>query len=157
MAHAAPASGTRDGTGTGRPHPAGRQLPEGRGGLRRPGRAAWSLPLLLGVLYGFWAAQMDRNGGGNPRWSGPITTGNVFFGVISGLVVAALCFLLHRISHRLPPEARALGWGAFAGATLGYLYALTNASVVRTVVVGILTAAGVCAMTFYWHHTSRSA
>ncbi len=163
MAHAAPASSGR-GTGarhpgprppgdTARAHPA---LREGRTPptARRLTTAAWSLPLLLGILYGLWAAQIDRNTG-NPRYAGPISTGNVVFGVVSGLVVAALCFLLHQVSPRLPREGRALSWALFAGAAFGYLYSLTTAPVFRTVVIAILTAGGVFAMTFYRYYTSE--
>lgn len=152
MAHAAPVSGARGTRRRGRHRPPARHATPG---ALRLTTASWSLPLLLGILYGFWAAQIDRNNGGDPRYAGPISTGNVVFGVVSGLVVAALCFVLHQASRRLPREGRALAWGLFAGAAFGYLYSLTNASVWRTVIIGILMAAGVFAITFYRYYTSE--
>lgn len=123
--------------------------PGGPRGLRRgPSPAAVWLPLLLGVLYGLWACAIERD-------AGPITAGNVLFGVFSGLTVAVLAFLMHQVSPRLPGEARAAAWGALSGAAFGYMYSLTGASVIRTVVIAILTGVGITATTFYHYHTSE--
>jgi hypothetical protein len=156
MAQLAPESGATVRQARRRPGTAP-QLPEGRAPGRR-GRtpAAWRLPLLLGVVYGLWVFQMDRGGpAGRTRYAYPITTGDVLAGVISGLVVAALAFLLHRVRHRLPRAGRALGWAALAGLSLGWLYSLSHASVLRTVILALGVAAGTYLTTWYRYHTSE--
>lgn len=147
MAHSVPSSGT---TG---PEP--RRLPAGQSaagppGRRRIGTAAWMVPLLLGIVYGFWAAEVRRS---TPT-PGPISTGNVVFGVVSGIVVAALAFLLHQLPRRVPMELRALAWGGFAGVAFGYVYSLSDASMFRTVLIALLTAGGITVMTYYRYYTT---
>lgn len=106
------------------------------------------LALLMGVVYGLWACAIRRDGG-------PITTGNVMFGVVTGLVFAALMFALHRVAPALPRELRALSWTAFTGVTFGYLYSLGGASVLRSTVMALVVAAGVFAVTFYRYYTAE--
>ena len=119
---------------------------------RRRGLAGLGWPLTLGVLYGLWAAQIERS---TPR-PGPISTGNVVFGVVSGLVVTTLAFLLRRMPRRLSAELRAAAWAVFSGSGLSYLYSVTEAPVVRTVVIGILTAGGIFVIAYYFFHTRGS-
>ncbi|GHH70628.1 hypothetical protein GCM10018793_04960 [Streptomyces sulfonofaciens] len=116
--------------------------------IRPRSTASWSLPLTLGILYGLWAAMIDRS-------AGPITTGNVLFGVFSGLAVALSAFALHQVSPRLPRVRRAFSWGAFTGVTFGWMYSITDAPHIRTVVISILAAAGTVAMTSYFYHVSE--
>ncbi|MEU6824033.1 hypothetical protein ABZ921_25670 [Streptomyces atriruber] len=106
------------------------------------------LALLMGVVYGLWACAIRRDGG-------PITTGNVMFGVVTGLVFAALMFALHRVAPALPRELRALSWTAFAGISFGFLYSLAGASVLRSVGMALVVAAGVFAVTFYRYYTTE--
>ncbi|MFH8608688.1 hypothetical protein ACH4D5_14540 [Streptomyces sp. NPDC018029] len=111
--------------------------------------ARWAgLALLAGVVYGLWACAIRRDGG-------PITTGNVLFGVVTGLVFAALMFALHRVAPALPRELRALSWTAFAGIAFGFLYSLGGASVLRSTVMALVVAAGVFAVTFYRYYTTE--
>ncbi|GHJ40365.1 hypothetical protein [Streptomyces sp. TS71-3] len=117
-------------------------------GIRPRSTGAWSLPLTLGIAYGFWSSMIERD-------AGPITTGNVLFGVFNGLAVALLCYALHQASPLLPRELRAFSWGAFAGITFGWIYSLTDAPHIRTVIISILTAAGTMAMTYYWYHVTE--
>jgi hypothetical protein len=111
--------------------------------------AAWAVPLLVGILYGFWSSEIERNAPG----PSPITAGNVVLGVVSGLVVALIAFLLHRMPRRLPRELRSFAWGAFAGVSFGYLYSLTGTNLFRTFVVGILTCVGITVMMSYRYQT----
>ncbi|AZM54433.1 hypothetical protein DMA15_19230 [Streptomyces sp. WAC 01529] len=111
--------------------------------------ARWAgLALLMGVVYGLWACAIRRDGG-------PITTGNVLFGVVSGLVFAALMIAVHRVAPTLPRELRALSWAAFAGVTFGFLYSLAGASVLRCTAMALAVAAGVFAVTFYRYYTTE--
>ncbi|MFE0174732.1 hypothetical protein ACFWZ2_20650 [Streptomyces sp. NPDC059002] len=117
-------------------------------GSRAAASAHWAGPVLLGIVYGIWAAGIRRD-------AGPITTGNVLFGVVTGVIVAAVFVALHRVAPALPRELRALSWTAFAGIAFGYLYSLTGASILRSVVMSLLVAAGVFAVTFYRYYTTE--
>ncbi|MGW5734700.1 MULTISPECIES: hypothetical protein [Streptomyces] len=104
--------------------------------------------VLLGAVYGIWAAGIARD-------AGPITTGNVLLGVVAGLVFAAAFMGLRTIAPRLPRELRAAAWAAFAGIAFGYLYSLTDATILRSVAMSLAVTAGVFAMVFYRYYTSE--
>ncbi|MGA4840703.1 hypothetical protein [Streptomyces sp. G45] len=107
---------------------------------------AWAGPVLLAVVYGVWAAGIHRDGG-------PITGSNVLYGVVTGVVFAALYVAVRRLAPGLPRELRAAAWAAFAGVSFGFLYSLTDASVLRSVVMAGVVAAGVFAAAFYHFYT----
>lgn len=104
------------------------------------------LPLLLGIVYGFWTSGIRRVGE-------PITTGNVMFGVVTGLLFAAVFFALHRFAPALPRELRALSWTAFAGIAFGFLYSQTDASVLRSVGMSLAVSALTFVAVFYRYYT----
>ncbi|MCX5082945.1 hypothetical protein ACFC18_20370 [Streptomyces sp. NPDC056121] len=133
MAHAAPASGT-----------------SGLRSMAAGSRLSMALPLLLGIVYGIWASGIRRDAG--PTIAG-ITTGNVLFGFLTGIIVAVVTFGIHRASFRLPRELRAVTWAAWAGIAFGYLYSLTDASVLRSTIMALVVAAGVFAAMFYHYYT----
>ncbi|MEV0125041.1 hypothetical protein AB0I16_26490 [Streptomyces sp. NPDC050703] len=115
---------------------------------RSASAAAWALPLLLGLAYGFWVATTRIHGG-------PVTVGKVLLGVLSGLVLTALVTALHRVGRRLPRGLRALSWAVLAGAALGFLYNQSGKSVLACVAVSLALAAGTFAMTYYRYCTSE--
>ncbi|MFD4630712.1 hypothetical protein ACFVYR_24725 [Streptomyces sp. NPDC058284] len=140
MAHAAPVyPAPAPGSGTHPTHSA-----------HRSGTSAlWAgLPLLLGVVYGIWASGIRRDGG-------PITTGNVVLGVVTGVIFAVVFFTLHRMAPALPRELRALSWMAFTGIAIGFLHSLTGSSVLWSVVLGLVVGAGVFVMVFYRYYTTE--
>ncbi|QEV19183.1 hypothetical protein [Streptomyces alboniger] len=140
MAHAAPVHSRRS-------RHSGPATP--RSGAASTPAARWAgLALLMGVVYGLWACAIRRDGG-------PITTGNVLFGVVTGLLFAALMLAVHRVAPTLPRELRALSWAAFAGVAFGFLYSLAGASVLRSTVMALLIAGGVFAVTFYRYYTTE--
>ncbi|MFD0413008.1 hypothetical protein [Streptomyces sp. NPDC127108] len=106
----------------------------------------WAGPALLAVVYGLWAAANNRGGG-------PITGGNVLFGVVSGIAFGALYVAVRRVAPALPRELRAAAWATFAGVSFGFLYSLTDASVLRSVGMAGAVAASVFAVTFYRFYT----
>ncbi|MFD9910680.1 hypothetical protein [Streptomyces sp. NPDC059063] len=108
--------------------------------------AAWAGPVLLGVVYGVWAAGIHRDGG-------PITGFNVLYGVVTGVVFALLYGALRRFAPALPRELRAIAWAAFAGVSFGFLYSLTDASVLRSTGMAGTVAAGVFVAVFYHFYT----
>ncbi|WP_326698540.1 hypothetical protein OG909_15120 [Streptomyces sp. NBC_01754] len=114
---------------------------------RHPHRAiGWVLPLVLGVIVGFWAFFIHRDGGAT-------TGGLIWLGVASGVGFAALCFVLGRVQGRLPVEARAAAYGAVTAIVIGYLFSLHNHSVLSSTVLGLGVGAGVTVYAFYLFYT----
>ncbi|MER5982575.1 hypothetical protein [Streptomyces sp. NPDC001787] len=123
-----------------------------RGGSRVRARArhhsplAWALPLTLGVIFGFYAAFIRRDGG-------PSTGGQVVLGLVSGAALAALCFVLGRIQHALPRELRAAAYGGLTACAIGFLVSLTDTSVLRSTVLGLVVGAVMLCASFYVFYT----
>lgn len=103
-------------------------------------------PLLLGLVYGVWAAFIKRQ-------EGPVDAGNVFYGILCGVLFAACLFTLDRIGPRMMREVHATAYGAFAGVATGYLHSLTNSSVLTSTVVGLAMGVGVGLFAFYRYYT----
>ncbi|MER7175331.1 hypothetical protein [Streptomyces mesophilus] len=125
------------------PRPTGTSL--GSGEL-----SGWAVKLTpaLALVYGYWAAAIQRSGG-------PITAGNVWLGIIATVAFAVVLLAVIRLAPRLPREARALTWGAFAGIAFGYLYSLTGESVLRSAGNAGLFGAAVACAAFYRFYTSE--
>ncbi|MEU6394177.1 hypothetical protein [Streptomyces sp. NPDC046939] len=136
MAHAAPA-------------PA-RSTHSGRPTAPSASMTAKTLPLLAGVLYGFWAANIERYGH-------KVTGGNIALGLISGILVAALCFGIHLWSARQGVRhiaLRSLVWGVFAGSAIGFLHSLANGPIVWSVLIGLAVGVGTFLGTLYRYYSS---
>ncbi|MFD7031635.1 hypothetical protein ACFWAR_26785 [Streptomyces sp. NPDC059917] len=114
--------------------------------LKQSGRAALARPLALGLIYGVYAAFMKRQ-------TGPVDAGNVFYGILCGVLFAACLFVLARVGPRLPREARAAAYGIFTGIALGYLYSLSGQSVLLSSGIALAAAAGVAVGAFYRYYT----
>ncbi|MEU4955312.1 hypothetical protein ACFZBM_13810 [Streptomyces lavendulae] len=133
MAHAAPTMSRR-------------QRPTSSVNVDHSSRNALIRALLLGLVYGVWAAQIQRQ-------TGPVTVGNVFFGILCGVLFAAVMFALHEFGPRLMRELHATAYGVFAGVATGYLHSLTNSSILRSTTVGLAVGAGVGLAAFYRYYT----
>ncbi|MBU6533093.1 hypothetical protein ACFUIW_09615 [Streptomyces sp. NPDC057245] len=149
MAHAVPTRGSSTGarTGTGR---TGRTAWPDVFGRRTHLLAKWATPLVLGLVYGYWAASVSRRGG-------PVTGWNLFFGFMTALAFAVLYVVVREVARRLPREGHAVLWGAFAGSALGYLYSGSGVAMFTCVVVSLLLAAAVTAGLAYWYYTHQDA
>lgn len=109
------------------------------------------LPVVLGLVYGYWAAAMNRD-------AGPITGWNVLFGFATAFVFAALHMAVQTIAPRLPRERHALLWAAFAGCAFGFLYSQApQHTVLRSAAMSLGIAAAVFATTFYRYYTHEDA
>ncbi|MFF6913647.1 hypothetical protein [Streptomyces sp. NPDC012466] len=140
MAHAAPASRTMT---------TPRRRPDVFG-ARTHAAARVALPVVLGLVYGFWAAANRRHGG-------PITGWNLLFGFVTALVFAVAFAAVWQLSPRLPRELHALSWFVLTGCAVGFLYNQTGASVFSSSGLGLLVGAGVMAMMFYRFYTHEDA
>lgn len=110
--------------------------------VRHHGSLGIALPVTLGVIYGVWAAFIDRR-------SGELTATQIGLGVVAGAVLAALCFLLGRTQMELPRELRAAAYGVLTGTSAGFLHSLTDESVLRCAGVGLAFAAAATAASYY--------
>ncbi|MEU3147790.1 MULTISPECIES: hypothetical protein [unclassified Streptomyces] len=108
------------------------------------------VPVVLGLVYGYWAAANRREGG-------PLTGWNILFGLLTALAFAVLCMALLSIAPRLRREEHAVLWGAFSGAAVGFLVSQADTSVLRSTALGLAVAAGVFAFLFYRYYTHEDA
>ncbi|MFE3247934.1 hypothetical protein [Streptomyces sp. NPDC059209] len=116
------------------------------GGRRRIPLHTVAVPVALGILYGIWAPFIQRHGS-------PLNALQITLGVVSGLAVAVLVFVLMRLPKTMTPELRALAFGVVAGVSVGFLHSLTYASVLRSSGIGMVVGAAAAIATFYYFHT----
>ncbi|KFG02123.1 membrane protein [Streptomyces scabiei] len=120
-------------------------------GARTHALANRILPVVLGLVYGYWAAAMNRDGG-------PITGWNLLFGFVTAFVFAALHTAVLIVAPRLRRELRAAVWAAFAGCAFGFLYSQASQhSVLRCAAMSLAVAAGFLAANFYRYYTHEDA
>ncbi|MEU1210928.1 hypothetical protein ABZ424_00355 [Streptomyces sp. NPDC005790] len=106
----------------------------------------WAVPLVLGVILGFWAFFIRRDGGAT-------TGGQIWLGVVSGVVFAALCYALARFRWALSPGLRATAFGVLTGGAVGFLSSLNGRSVLMSSFIGLVVGAGMLCSLFYLFHT----
>ncbi|MFE2595558.1 hypothetical protein ACFXCZ_03475 [Streptomyces sp. NPDC059396] len=105
-----------------------------------------AIPLFLGILYGVYASYIARGGG-------PASYGQLALALISGALFALVLFALLRWQHRLMPELRAAAWGVLVGGSMGFMYSLTDHSVLLSSGIGLSFAVGTVIATFYAFYT----
>ncbi|MEU1038137.1 hypothetical protein ACFYP4_13995 [Streptomyces sp. NPDC005551] len=148
MAQAAPTSGA--------PHTQGRagRSPGTDRTSRRPdvfgARAHIAVPVLLGLVYGFWAAQIRRDAGAVTAW-------NVIFGIVCAIAFTALWFGIRATAPRLRREPHALLWAVFAGVSIGFLHSQSHSTLLWSVLMAVAVTAGVFVAMFYRYYTHEDA
>ncbi|MGW2820068.1 hypothetical protein ACWC24_03570 [Streptomyces sp. NPDC001443] len=139
MAHAAPARRTRGSGGS-----------MDVFGERTHRTAEWAIPVVLGLVYGYWAAANRRDGG-------PITGWNLLFGFVTTIAFIALWMAIRRLTPFMRRELHALVWAAFAGSAFGFLFSQTGATVWRSVGWSLAIAAVCFVVMFYRYYTHEDA
>ncbi|TXS58505.1 hypothetical protein EAO69_42170 [Streptomyces sp. me109] len=145
MAHAAPSSsapGTR--------HTARAPQPSDVFDARIHAVALWAVPVLGGLVYGLWAAAINRGGG-------PITGWNILFGFVCAIVFAVACVGVLLVAPLLRRELHAVLWAVFAGLAFGFIYSQADHSVWRSTMMSLGVAFGVFAVNFYRYYTHEDA
>jgi hypothetical protein len=112
--------------------------------------ARYAIPVVLGLVYGYWAAANRRDGG-------PITGGNILFGFATAIAFIVLCIAVATFAPRLQRELHSLTKSGFAGAAFGFLYHQSGASVLRSAVMGLVVAAAIFGVFFYRYYTREDA
>jgi drug/metabolite transporter (DMT)-like permease len=129
--------------------PTRRRVPA-RTPVRRPRSAlAWAVPVALGVILGFWAFFIKRDGGAT-------TGGQIWLGVVSGAAFAALCYAFVRVRWALPRELRAAAFGVLTGGAVGFLSSLNGKSVLTSSAIGLVVGAGTLCTMFYAYYTREN-
>ncbi|THA76524.1 hypothetical protein E6R60_13070 [Streptomyces sp. A0642] len=118
----------------------------GRARVRRHSTMSWAVPVTLGVILGWYATSIVRDGG-------VLTGTQLALGLVSGAVLAALCFGLGRVQKRLPTGIKAAAYGALTGGSIGFLSSLTGRSVMSASLYGVVTGAGMLLAAFYFFYT----
>ncbi|MER6525538.1 hypothetical protein [Streptomyces sp. NPDC001508] len=140
MTHAAPASGGM---------PRERRQPDVFD-ERTHAVARLAFPVLLGLLYGYWAAANRRDGG-------PITGGNLLFGFVTALVFVLVYLGVQALAPRMRREVHALLWTAFGGIAFGFLYSQSGESALRSAGMSLAVAAVIFIVIFYRYYTHEDA
>jgi hypothetical protein len=112
--------------------------------------ARWTLAVVLGLVYGYWAAALNRD-------AGPITGWNVLFGLVTAFVFMVLHLAVQAVAPRLCRELHAALWAAFTGCAFGFLYSQGGDSVLMSTVLSLIIAAAVFVTTFYRYYTHEDA
>ncbi|KUO21264.1 hypothetical protein [Streptomyces dysideae] len=109
-----------------------------------------AVPVVLGLVYGYWAAANRRGGGEITGW-------NLLFGFVTAFAFMALYVAVRALSPLMKRELHALLWTAFAGSAFGFLYNQTGATVLRSTVMALVVAAGFFVVIFYRYYTHEDA
>ena len=150
MAHAAPAPGGMPRRG-GTPEVTAGHGPGGHAPVdvfeprtHAIGRIAW--PVGLGLIYGFWVADIVRSGRA-------ITGSNLLLGFISALVFALVYMAVLAIAPHVRREVHALLWTAFVGTAFGFMYTQATGTYLRGIGYGLLLSIVTYTAFFYRYYT----
>ncbi|KOT30762.1 membrane protein [Streptomyces caelestis] len=120
-------------------------------GARTHRMAKVVVPVLLGVVYGYWVAA-------NRRYGGPITVENFLYGFFAGLGFSLVFMALLALGPKVRRELHAVLWAAFSGSALGFLVIQApSPGVLRSTILGLLVAAAVFLTMFYRFYTHEDA
>jgi len=106
--------------------------------------------VVLGLVYGFWAAANRRGGDDITGW-------NILFGFVTAAVFIVLCIAVATFAPLLKRELHSLVKSGFAGAAVAFLYSQTGESVYRSVALGVVVTAGIFLVFFYRYYTREDA
>ncbi|MCT7357285.1 hypothetical protein N4P33_34865 [Streptomyces sp. 15-116A] len=137
MAHAAPRAGLADQRRTGTPDVFSERVHT---------MARLGIPVVLGLIFGYWAAANARRGG-------PITGWNLLLGFVSAAAFIVVYLALQAVAPKLPRELHAVAWGAFTAIAVGFLVSQSDESVLRSAWLGLISGAGVFAILFYRYYS----
>ncbi|MEV4437575.1 hypothetical protein AB0K09_00935 [Streptomyces sp. NPDC049577] len=121
--------------------------PVSRGVLHHRSRAARVIPVVGGVAFGLYTVFLSGENGAS--------AGHAWLeGLVAALVTGGLGHVLIRERHRMIAEVAAIANGALFGAAMGFLYSLSDVSVLRAGSIGLLLGACLavaCYYVFYNH------
>ncbi|MFJ9904494.1 hypothetical protein ACIRVK_16630 [Streptomyces sp. NPDC101152] len=110
----------------------------------------YGIPVVLGLVYGFWAAANRRGGGEITGW-------NILFGFVTAACFIVLCIAVATFAPLLKRELHSLVKSAFAGAAVAFLYDQSGQTALRSVALGVVVTAGIFLVFFYRYYTREDA
>ncbi|MFF7979771.1 hypothetical protein ACFZDK_11635 [Streptomyces sp. NPDC007901] len=113
-------------------------------------RSRVAIPVVTGLIYGYWAAANRRSGG-------PITGWNLLFGFLTALVFAVVLFAVLTWAPRLRRELHAVVWTAFVGIAFGFLFSQSGDSILTSIAISLAVAAVAFILMFYRFYTHEDA
>ncbi|NUP20672.1 MAG: hypothetical protein HOZ81_32255 [Streptomyces sp.] len=134
MAHAAPASGPLPDVFSERTHRI----------------ASVAVPVVLGLIYGYWAAANRRSGGEITGW-------NLLFGFVTAIAFMVLYVAVREIAARSIREVHAILWASFVGGGFGFLYSQSGNTVLKSAAMGVAVGAVSFLVLFYRYYTHEDA
>ncbi|MFI6009483.1 hypothetical protein ACIBAG_11735 [Streptomyces sp. NPDC051243] len=146
MAHAAPASGR----GTSRAAVTGPSGLPDVFSARTHRVASVAVPVVLGLVYGYWAAANRREGGEITGW-------NLLFGFVTAIAFMVLYVAVRALGSRVRRELHAVLWAAFVGSALGFLYSQSDNTVLKSTAMGVAVGAVCFLVLFYRYYTHEDA
>lgn len=112
--------------------------------------ARLGITVVVGLIYGCWVAANRRHGR-------EITGTNIAYGFVTTAVWIVACLAVARFAPLLKRELHSLVKSAFAGASVGFLYSQTGASVYSSAGLGLVVTASVFLAFFYRYYTREDA
>ncbi|MEJ8670276.1 MULTISPECIES: hypothetical protein [unclassified Streptomyces] len=112
--------------------------------------ASVAMPVVLGLVYGYWAAANRRSGGEITGW-------NLLFGFVTAAAFMVLYVAVRWVASRMIREVHAVLWAAFTGGTFGFLYSQAPNTVLRSSIMGLVIGAACFAVLFYRYYTHEDA
>ncbi|MGP3984975.1 hypothetical protein [Streptomyces sp. KR80] len=117
---------------------------------RHPHRASyWTIPVLLGIAYGLYAAFLTSNHGAS-------NTRITVVSIVGGAAVAALSFLVGLFQTRLSRELRATAYGVLVGGATGYLLSLSGDTWLKAAFLGGFLGLSMGIVVFYIRYTHET-
>ncbi|MFF7330378.1 hypothetical protein ACIQU5_26660 [Streptomyces sp. NPDC090306] len=110
--------------------------------------AKLAVPLVLGLVYGYWAAS-------NRRAGGEITGWNILFGFVTAIVFMVVLAATMQLAARLTGGLHAVLWFVFTGVAFGFVYSQSGNSILRSVFASLGIGALVFAGLLYHYSTQR--
>jgi fermentation-respiration switch protein FrsA (DUF1100 family) len=105
--------------------------------------STWAVPLVLGIVYGGYAAFIASNNGAS-------TTRTALIAIIGFVVLTAAGEALQATRTSLAREPRSAAHGLVFGCAMGYLLSLSGYSVLKASLVGATLGLAMTAVTYYW-------
>ncbi len=114
---------------------------------RGASRATWAVPVAGAFVLGLYTVFLAHDNG----WTQGM---GWLLGLVAALVTGGLGHVLIRQRHTMITEVRAAAFGALFGISMGFLYSLTDVSVLRASGVGLSLglAMGVVAYYVFYAH-----
>ncbi|CAM5620336.1 hypothetical protein GCM10010329_19820 [Streptomyces spiroverticillatus] len=108
-------------------------------------RIIGGLSATLGLIYGLYVGLVDRRGG-------ELTAGNVWLGLLCGILFAALFAGVWTALRAGSPALRAVGFGVLTGVAMGFLSSRGDGSVLSSAGLGLAVGAGIGVSAYYYFY-----